>query len=557
MGKFGKPKNFRGFVYIFIFITASVLLLVGIGIYLSPVCTLRGIWIFLYNYYKIYFYAITVLAVSMSCFQCIQDFENTVSEVAYKTLVCLFSFYLSYCICNSSTLDRMLHILSRSQNDLVRLFIGLFLSAFLTVAVTAELLAVPTYYRVIKNHISKFKYEIIFFLFLSGKLLLNNTRSINRWVTSWYAMDYRHTGFGSRLLPGTILGLLLHSDNINPRKAYFFVWCATLLLYAVLAHLFGKCIRECQKNYKEAVTYLILIYLASPMSIEYLISGSCMGRLELFVLIFVLFFVIGYNKIQSNFTKCIFGCLMSAGYLACHQGGLFLFFPILFTVLVLDMEERKFEKKSVISAGIICIANGILFLVFQFCTKIKFHTLEELLADIQSRTTLPTSDTALYYEYFADVKEAYREFCIPFLTGEDSYYPRENTFLLLLILFPLLILLIGLWVKAYRNGKKQLYFWLLLSDLSVLPQFILNVDWGRWISSIVGVQVFQLLYLTYKRDSGMETAMSGLLRFLKKNGILCAFILIYLAAFHKLADKGYNGITNSIFWILKTHTLSY
>ena len=180
-----------------------------------------------------------------------------------------------------------------------------------------------------------------------------------------------------------------------------------------------------------------------------------------------------------------------------------------------------------------------------------------MLADIQSRTVLPTSKEALYYEYFGEVKEVYQELCIPFLTGEDNYYPRENTFLLLVILFPLLILLIGIWVKAYRTEKKQIYFWLLLSDLSVLPQFILNVDWGRWMSSIVGVQIFQLLYLTYKRDSGMESAMSGLSKFIRKHCVICVLVLIYLASFNKLCDKGYNGITDGIFKILKNQTLSY
>lgn len=368
-------------------------------------------------------------------------------------------------------------------------------------------------------------------------------------------MDYQHTGFGSRLLPGTILSLLLHNDYIDPRKAYFFIWCTILLLNAILACMFGKCIKKCRENCKEAVIYLILVYLASPMSIEYLTVG--MGRLELFVLIFVLFFVIGYNKIKHELLKCIWGCLMSIGYIACHQGGIFLFFPILFTVMVLNMKEQKFKRNSVISTVIICLVNGIGFLIFQFFTETKFHTLDDLLVDVKSRTVLPTSDDALYFEYFSDVKDVYKELCIPHITGEDHFYPRENTYLLLCILFPLLILLTGLWVKAYKNGNKQIYFWLLLSNLSVLPQFILNVDWGRWMSSIIGVQIFQILYLTYKKDSGMDYAMSGLFRFLQKHSIICALILIYLASFNKLYDKGYGNITNNIFWILKTHTLSY
>lgn len=113
MGTLGKPENLRGFVNIFIFVAASILLLIGIGIYLSPVCTPREIYSFLYNYYKIYFYVIIVLAASMSYFQYIHNFKSTFSEVTYKILVCLLSIGLSYCICNSSTLDNIMRKLSR------------------------------------------------------------------------------------------------------------------------------------------------------------------------------------------------------------------------------------------------------------------------------------------------------------------------------------------------------------------------------------------------------------------------------------------------------------
>ena len=195
MHKLHKPENLRGFVNIFIFMIISVFLLIGIGIYLSPECTPREIWIFLYRYYKKYFYVITVLAVSMSCFQCIQDFRSTFSEVVYKALVCMVSLILSYCICTSETLDKIAHMLQGAENnDSIRIIMGLSLTAFLTVAVAAELLAATTYYEKVKNCLCKFKYELLFFLFLSCSLLLNNTRYIDRWVTSWYAMNYQHTG---------------------------------------------------------------------------------------------------------------------------------------------------------------------------------------------------------------------------------------------------------------------------------------------------------------------------------------------------------------------------
>ena len=102
------------------------------------------------------------------------------------------------------------------------------------------------------------------------------------------------------------------------------------------------------------------------------------------------------------------------------------------------------------------------------------------------------------------------------------------------------------------KSQKSIYISLLLSDLIILPQFILNVDWERWIPAMIGVQFFQILYLAYKKDTGMESAMQGLSEFVRKHHFICMLLLIYLASFEKFFYRGYTGIIDRIFIILKT-----
>lgn len=545
-------QKLKGLLIIAAISFVGVILLIGIGIYLCPDRTFMGIWTFLYEYYKVYFYLIITLATNMICFMWMKINGNICVETVYKTTACLASVCIAYFICNSEALDSIIVKMPRHGYS-IRIILGLIMSMLTAAGITGLLfLAVRSYGRIVE-YVRKIQYELLFFFFLVGKMLLNNPRSIRGWVAAWYAMDYGNMGFGSRLLPGSILSLLLRHDYVDQKEAYFFIWCTLLLCFVLVSCLFAQCIKKCSEDSKRAVIYVILVYLASPMSIEYLMKSR--GRLELFVSVFILLFVIGYRGIQNPVLKCTYGCIMSFAYMACHQGGFFLFFPIIFTVLVMDMLESKYKKCTFFSAMTVIAANGISFLIFQFFTQIKYGSLEELISMLEAHTNLEISSGALNWEYFAQVQDAYHTINIPFLTGEE--FPRETTFLLIVVLIPMLIMFVGVWIKAYRTGRKQVYIWLLLSDLAIIPQFVLNVDWGRWWSAIVGVQTFQILYLTYNQDAGMKNAMQGLAGFVKKHCVICMLILIYLASFDKLYERGYSGIVDEIFNILKTHSLSY
>ena len=539
-------KKIIGIFVVITFILAGVLLLTGIGVYLCPDRTFKNILSFLYQNYRIYFYLIITLASNMLCFLRVEMRENIFVEIVYKISVCMVSIITAYLICNNKLLDQSVYnVLNRGH--LFRTLLGLILSVAAAMAVTATFYLIIQNYRRAMHYVRKFKYEVFFFLFLFVEMILNNGGIVAEWSGIWYAMDYGNMGFASRLLPGTILSLLLHNGYVDKRTAYLFICFTMLLLYVIVSYLFGQCIRKSKPDNRDAVIYVILVYLASPGSIEYLARSG--GRLEIFVAVFVLLFVIGYNKIQKPVGKCIYGCAMSFVYMACHQGGFFLFFPIVFTVLLMDILNSKLKKHAVFSAVIVGIANVSSFLMFQFFTTIKYGSYEEVLAVLKKHTNLDFTE-ALYYEYFAKVRDAYQQLTLPFLMGED--FPREKTFLLILVLSPMLIMIAGIWTKAYRNGKKSIYISLLLSDLIILPQFILNVDWERWIPAMIGVQFFQILYLAYKKDTGMESTMQGLSEFVGKQHFICLLLLIYLASFEKFFYRGYTGIIDRIFNILKT-----
>lgn len=350
-------------------------------------------------------------------------------------------------------------------------------------------------------------------------------------------MDYSSAGFGSRLLMGSILNLLLRGNFISKEVIYLYVVICILLLIVLTSFLLGKFIRKCAPAHKEAAWFLVLCYLAAPLNIEHFWTGE-MGRLESFLVLFLLLFVIGFHKIKNIHAKYLLACFVSVICIACYQGYVFLYFPVLFTVIILEIENNKIKQKtSIIWTAIVCLVNVVVSMIFQFKTDLLYESAEELFAQLETHTDIDMTVGTLNCEYFMDIPKRWEVFTYQFLFVGNEH-PREKTFLLILILFPLIILFMCLWKKMYESELHNIIFWILLSDLAVLPMFILNMDWGRWFAALGDVQFFQMFYLVYTHPTSGKKAMDALGNFVKKHRLLCILFLIYLMPLGKI--HGFN-----------------
>lgn len=418
------------------------------------------------------------------------------------------------------------------------------------------------YYLVrVYEFFSKHIYSISIFTFLMIQLFLHASDTLNKWGEIWYAFDYS-MGNGSRFLPGAILSLIT-GDYLHASTAYLYVFAVLTIICLLLAILLGSLMKKREKDTESyAYFFLIFAYLASPSCISYLWKPGNMGKLETFPVLFVLLAVLIFIKAKATPVKYLSLTILSVLSMAAYHGYLFLYFPILFALMIFEiLKDSKFHLREFIYSCICWIFTAVSFLYFQFYSEIMFKSENALIEYFSDKTDLTAMSDALHYEYFSNVSDAYRELCKGFVTGHE--YPREKSFLTMLLLLPLILIFASLWSKTFvlLKQKKQsifqsYYFYMLLSSLLIVPNFVLNVDWSRWFAAILSVQFFFILYLGYKKAPEMTEALHCLTIKIKRNQFLTILFLLYLACLSKFGARDFLPEVNQFFRILFDHQLS-
>lgn len=511
-------------IYVVLFLIGSFLLLIGTGIILSQDKTPAGIINFIYHYYGMYTYAILALAASQTISIFVNKEKSTLWSTICQMTVYIASFVLAF---------GFYYIQYSEEGPDAKIIIGYIVTIIAALIATLLICKVFLYKQKFLHPFQEKNYELIFFSFFLIRFILNYPGSINQWTTIWYAMDYNTAGFGSRLLMGSILHVLLGGRFVSKEVIYLYAILCLLAIIVLTSCLLGKFIRKYTPTHKEAAWFFTLCYLVSPFSIEQFWTGE-MGRLESFLVLFLLLFVIGFHKIKNIHAKYLLACIVSVICIACYQGYVFMYFPVLFTVIVLEIESNKANRKScIIWNSIVCLVNVIVSMIFQFKTNLRYQSSDELFAKLEAHTDIDMTVGTLDCEYFMDIRKRWETFTYQFIFLSNEH-PREKMLLLTLILFPLIILFICLWKKIYDSEIHRAVFWILLSDLAILPMFILNMDWGRWLAAFGCVQFFQIFYLIYTQPAGAQKAMDSLTAFVKKHGLLCILFLIYLMPLGKI-----------------------
>jgi Ca2+/Na+ antiporter len=122
-----------------------------------------------------------------------------------------------------------------------------------------------------------------------------------------------------------------------------------------------------------------------------------------------------------------------------------------------------------------------------------------------------------------------------------TVFPRERFFFTILLTGPVIILFIALYRKCFAvnklSGKSVLsapYIYFLSLLFIILPQFILNVDWGRWLASVSICLFMGFLFLLWKKDRGAVEACAKLSEWVMNHKWVSLAVIIYIAGLSKL-----------------------
>ncbi len=315
-------------------------------------------------------------------------------------------------------------------------------------------------------------------LFLSfGAFVYSYREILENYNSTVLAFSYRY-GFISRGLIGTLYHLLdaaLPIDLISYDAALYTTLILTLLIFAVFFWIAYRMLAQCREELlgmMEGTVVFLMLNLVTTFS-----SKRNLGRLDLYM---ILVSVLAVCLIVEGKHLWAVAPLSALGVMV-HQGYVFMYFNMIAALLCYRFLTEK--KKKYLAALIISAATvSALFLWFQFFS----HAGGSDIAGSITREAAALSRNGKYHETLIEAEILGRD-----LTEQEWPMHVENWIELpvfLLFMSPYIAILTGFFGSLLKKCKGALeklkYHILFWGVLTILPNFILKVDYARWFLAV-------------------------------------------------------------------------
>lgn len=361
----------------------------------------------------------------------------------------------------------------------------------------------------------------------------NIVRSYN---STMLALSYEY-GFTSRALLGTIyhvIDAILPIDMINYSMTLLFAQICTALFFLFLYLFIFLCLKKCREVSVKPCEYLFMFFMVYTVST--FSAGYNFFRVDLFMIVvgMVCALILVYGKAEWLVVP------LSAIGVMFHQGFVFMYFNIALVILAYKFlsADRKGKWKYGTIFVLSFLIGSILFLWFEFFSRSNGAAVYE---DIKNEAYLLSYNgyhiTLLQHEVLGiDLAEAEAElhkinivqlpiftlFCMPYLVIFGKFFSR---------------LIKGVKTKI----DKFKYIIVAIGSLTMLPDFILKIDYGRWVLAVMIYYVVVILALAMMHDENVEKQLHDVYEWISKKP--WAFLLVLLPIFLlPLWDIDINGL---------------
>jgi hypothetical protein len=349
------------------------------------------------------------------------------------------------------------------------------------------------------------------------------------YILSSYLLSFRY-GFAHRMLIGTIVDILsgadiLSNNYVSNAMIFSFVFCGTIWLIFLVSTVIGYLIIK--SDDKIPVLLLTVLYLSSSISIHaYFVQGN-FGRMEIYVLLFMLIVSFIINKMLWRWFIPVL-CFMS---LAAHLVVVFFYIPFVFIILLYEIYNKPNRNRNDIVLLIITTLSIIVtFFYFVLFSKSTLAYQDEIIfADIlKNRTDIKNFGSSLHYDYFLSIIDTFRL--------AASIYKEGILFRFYCIIqnLPLFLFFILFWKKCIKIEQRKIVKLIFLISMLLpvfsIPAFILFVDWGRWVIMLLTVQFMLVFYFFHRQENSVILAMDKFTLVVKKHNFMFV-IYIMLSVF--------------------------
>lgn len=338
--------------------------------------------------------------------------------------------------------------------------------------------------------------------------------SMSSYNTTLFALSYDY-GFISRGFMGSVFNLLgdiLPFEIHNYLGVYNFSGLFTLVYYLVLFWFYKVCLDHCAEAHKRNLQHLIvfLSIFAFPMWT----TTINFGRLDIYLFIFMLISVVLIIKEKHEWLIVPFGIICTC----IHQGFVFTNANTILVLLLykIFLGDAKKRKKYLLIFALFFLSICVLFLYFEFFSHVNGEAIvEEVKAaakalsesgksynkSIIQHEILGLDVTEMELEYHIDNEQDFPVFCVLFA----PYIFFGFRFFIKLVLD-----------KTASLEKRFVYMAALLGGATMIPQFLLKVDYGRYMFNLIFYYVSLLIAVIAMQDNTVADHLNTLKTELKK-----------------------------------------
>lgn len=361
----------------------------------------------------------------------------------------------------------------------------------------------------------KFKEEKNIYVFLVGLfgfavlcVLAYFAHGMNPQDTTIFAFSYKY-GFISRGFLGTcwlVLDRLLPFSIMNFSAIYRFTQIVTVVFFVMLFLFFYQCLKKCRGEDRKNMQYLILFL--SVFTFPMFLTIENFGRLDEYLMILtILCCVLIVSGVMEWLIVpiCILCVLL-------HQGFVFMNANIILVLLlykVLTGKGRERKKYAYIFVATFLSVSAF-FLYFEFFSHAQggenYVEVVEL-AKALSQDGQSFSESLVNHEILGvDVFEA--EYLYHLMN-----YLEAPIFIILFLPYIVMFVLFFKGLLKGQGGKRGYglaYLAVLFGAVTVVPEVILKVDYGRYAFAIIFYYVAIIICLMAMGDEGIASQVGSL-----------------------------------------------
>ena len=385
-------------------------------------------------------------------------------------------------------------------------------------------------------------FENAFFLVCFALFVTYYGQEVRRYNTTILAFNYSY-GFISRGLLGTLyLGLdaLIPKDILNYVDAANITFIATNVIMGIFFILALYILIKTNEKYLTGAQNIILFFAIFFVPMYYSLRN--MGRPDIYMLFltFLGLILIVWGKMEWLIVP------FSILNVMIHQGYVFLFYNIFMYPLIYKIFQTtgKQRKKYIAILATSFLSVSVLFLYFNFFSHIggqeTYDSIYAMAAQLGNEGEV--YETLLTHEILG-------------IDPWDQEWPQHiYNFIELpiycLIMSPFIVLGVRLFKNiitvAETKADKIKYALLPLCSATILPCYLLKIDFGRWIFAGLAYYALVVLVLYALKDEVVTEQIEQLIAQVQTKYSYAPLLLVYAATTIPLHDIHINEIMRSI-----------